>query len=413
MRPLLAATLALTACADAATVSRPAQVSPSPDAGTSPTAPADASPFPTGAADADASPPLEPDAGPSVVHDCSSLPAPGTWTQINPPNTGPSSFVVATDPHSSGTVWVMMTGGIGKYTVSDGLYRSDDCGVTWSFVSTGANATSAAHGPWTSMYIDPVDQGTMYITPIYGDGGVWKSTNGGVDWTQLIPPDTDNGMIVQYNFYDSIGADPNDHLHLVVGTHANCTGAYAPICAAETKDGGQTWHYVTVPGTGWIEGGGVFVVDEASWLVVGGDGIYLTTDNGATFGANLAPQGTYLYSGGEVETHPMLRGADGSYFLASGQGVVQSKDTGRSWSLLAGQGPIVVGMTIANGRLYAQDGTSSAGLRSARLDALDMWDMAPSPPLSSGSCEWLDFDPTHNVLYASCFDGGVWREVLP
>src|SRR5882672_6124386 len=99
MRALLAAALALAACTDAAGVSQPGQTLPSPDASSPPPGAADAG--------ADASRPPPPEAGPPMVHDCSSLPSAGTWVKINPPNAGPSSFMMATDPHANGTVWVM------------------------------------------------------------------------------------------------------------------------------------------------------------------------------------------------------------------------------------------------------------------------------------------------------------------
>jgi hypothetical protein len=87
------------------------------------------------------------------------------------------------------------------------------------------------NGSPVSMAIDPVDEGIIYVTPIYGPGGVWKSMNGGVDWVDLIPSTSPNGQIVQYNTFDSVSMDPDDHRHLVVGTHYGCNPPYAAICS--------------------------------------------------------------------------------------------------------------------------------------------------------------------------------------
>jgi hypothetical protein len=55
-------------------------------------------------------------------------------------------------------------------------------GATWTHVSTGANGSQLDSGSPVSIVVDPVNQGTMYVAEIYGPPGVWKSTNGGVDW---------------------------------------------------------------------------------------------------------------------------------------------------------------------------------------------------------------------------------------
>ena len=40
---------------------------------------------------------------------------------------------------------------------------------------------------WT-MAIDPVNSSVLYANSGYGPAGLYKSTNGGVDWTQILPP---------------------------------------------------------------------------------------------------------------------------------------------------------------------------------------------------------------------------------
>ena len=42
-------------------------------------------------------------------------------------------------------------------------------------------------GSLVSLIVDPVERGVMYTASNYGPAGIYKSTNGGVDWDQLVP----------------------------------------------------------------------------------------------------------------------------------------------------------------------------------------------------------------------------------
>ena len=152
----------------------------------------------------------------------------------------------------------------------------------------------------------------------YGAGGLWKSPNGGVDWDQTIPADSEVGKTLLGNFTNEVALDPTDHLHLLVTPHGGCNDAYASGCIGETNDGGVTWHIVKSPPDG--EGGGPYIIDKNTWLLAAG-GLFRTGDAGKTW-QNVAPGGATAMGGG----NPLYRSPGGTYFIPALTGVLKSSD---------------------------------------------------------------------------------------
>lgn len=339
---------------------------------------------------------------PHTVHACDSLPSPGKWESVLPPDITNTALVMV-DPFDVGVLFVAAD--------SHGLFKSTNCGATWIHVNTGMGGTSLDEGSVVSGVIDPSEKGVMYVAPIYGAGGMWKSTNGGTDFTQLFPKDSEVGKTVEYDFIDSVSMDPTDHLHLVVGTHANCAAPYDPACQAETTDGGKTWHIVKVPGNGWKEQAGPFVINQTSWLYGSPDGLYLTEDHGASWQPIKVTGGAYAFGGGEVENHGITIGKDGTYYLTSYEGLVRSKN-GRDWEVVPNSASRIVSMVLGGDTLYTADQWSPTYHAASASDP-SVWSVFAPPyttPADTGGV-YLDYDQDHHILYSSNFKGGVWRIV--
>ena len=130
----------------------------------------------------------------------------GEWQNITPPGLRyGNAFVI--DPKNTATIYA--TGG----NEGGGRQKSTDCGSTWSRINTGRNASLLdKDGSWT-MVIDPVDTNVLYANINYGAMGLFKSTNGGVDWDSILS--TEASKALQYGgFVEHIAIDPTNHLHL-------------------------------------------------------------------------------------------------------------------------------------------------------------------------------------------------------
>ncbi len=307
---------------------------------------------------------------------------------------------MALDPFDSAVVWAAN---------EFGLNESTDCGATWKLVSTGENGAGLADSSLWSIAVDPVDKGTIYLVGGYGALSLWKSTNGGVDWTDLFPAGSEYRTHASYNFVNNVSMDPTNHLHLAVATHGTCTAPYDPNCDAETFDGGATWKLTKAP-SHWPEGGGLFVLDQKSWLWCDPfGGIWRTGDNAVSF------QKVYDgYGGnGEFTNTPYVAAADGAYYLTSVQGILRSADQGKTWKQIKQDGKWV-GFAMSESTLYAADQWSNT-FASAKLSDPATWTTFPPPDglsMSQGA-PFLAYDGDHHLLYASTWPGGLWRRVMP
>jgi hypothetical protein len=266
--------------------------------------------------------------------------------------------------------------------------------------------------------------GIIYTLSFYGSGGLWKSNNGGVDWTQLFPMGSTWASTVPYDFTNNVSMDPTNHQHLLVMSHGACSAPYPVGCEAESNDGGDHWTLTPMP-TSWGEGGGVQLLNATSWIwggAEGASGTYLTLDNGRTW--KPVAQGGSGDANGEFSSRPLAPAPDGALYVSTLQGVLRSADGGMTWTAIKfGR---VVGLTVAGGVLIASDQWSPTFYESSLTDPAT-WSPFPSPPLAPNQgCSWLDYDAAHHVLYASCFStaapfqsismgvpGSVWRTLVP
>ena len=103
-------------------------------------------------------------------------------------------------------------------------------------------------GRITGVSIDPFDPNTIFVAT--GDGGAWKTSNGGKTWQPLFDQNTQisnpiNGKITEPPlFIGAIAVDPNDPLRIYLGTGDanNATDSYYGSGMYMLRDGGLTWN---------------------------------------------------------------------------------------------------------------------------------------------------------------------------
>ena len=279
--------------------------------------------------------------GPHVVMACPTVGgAPGkvgVWEKITPASIiakgDTPGGAVLVNPKDTRIVYVGSANGTG-------LWKSTDCGATFVHINTGKNGSHIDSGRIWDMVIDPVDPEILYVIEGYGDGGLWKTTNGGVDWENTTPIGSEVAKTANGNFTSIVGMDITDHLHLVLAFHSGCGGAYAPNCQAETKDGGATWRLFKEPIAG--EGVGVIVLNATTWLSGGYNEMLQTTDSGATWNkvSTTSPHWQLYHS------------PSGAFYIGTMQGILKSTD-GKTWNLIPGFNQQVQGITGDGTNIYA------------------------------------------------------------
>ena len=340
------------------------------------------------------------DAAPPVVRPCSNLPASGQWENITPPGDIGDSQAIRVHPTESGTLYVdMHKGGNGNHYPTDGLYRSTDCGATWSDrISTGKNSDQITNGSWWSFEIDPRNDQVIYAIDGYGVGGFFKSVNGGVDWEQTIPQE--QAQYIPGLFLSLFDMDPTMPDHLAGATHQNCVGPTGGGCLVETMDGGTTWAVIKSPATGWIEGAGTIVLGPDLLLfAAGGGSLSVTTDHGRTW--------TKKYD----SAHPsVLKTPNGTYIVPTNGGLAKSTN-GLDWEKVqTSTSPRLTQIAGGKTHLYASDQWTNS-FYVAPVDAPEQMQKYEGIPNHSDGTFSLAYDDGHGILYSSQFANGLWRVV--
>jgi hypothetical protein len=316
-------------------------------------------------------------------------------------------------------------------SMGTGIYKSSDCGATWTPITSKTPGSDSANlftgDPW-ALLIDPAQPSVMYMNNGYGNNPtIYKSTNGGVDWTAL-NPDPAKAVGTPYPFVQAIAIDPYNHQHLAVTFHASCKAPFGGMCLSESDDGGNTWKEFNGPSsiTGWQEGSSVSILGPTHYLLLGPSGIWYTGDAGAAWtqvakqgftssyagGTRIAPDGTlYVGGGSNVLFSPPLANAVPPFAIGSG--------TPSLMTLSNSPGVTVI---IDDGASLVASNTSSAATQeffTAALTKPTVWTQMPDSicttltaggPACRGSNE-LALDAFHHVVYSANWHAGVWRLV--
>jgi hypothetical protein len=309
---------------------------------------------------------------------------PGAWADISPPSSG---------GRCSGVAVNSLTGEVFADANTGGIWRSTDRGGTWARVDGGAVSGLAVEGP--GFDVDQNDPRRMAVWSLDGtaawthDGATWTSMAsigrnwdfGATDWS-VPSPTTMFGVR-----HESMG-------EVYVSTNA-----------------GRSWNRLAVTvlasGGGWPPPAFAMVgVMNATTLVYGnGDGIYRSTDTGATF---------RRVSDLNVKTRvPVL--FRGTFYLGGDRGLVVSRDQGATWSVQGAALSMWVGpffgadernMVAANSEGVFW--TADAGTTWTRIAALP-----PDPAYDPRVWGGIAWDPNGRVLYAASTDHRLLKLNLP
>ena len=275
-----------------------------------------------------------------------------SWQTIN--NGLGNLFVnsISIDPSNPATILVGTGRGALVGEASAGVYRTTNRGDSWTAALSNAFSASLARTTQNSQVVYSA-----------GNGPVFRSTNGGVNWTRLTPPanspilNTDPTGIAVSPF------DPN--LLIVVGNTEGGTGRIF-----RSTNGGASW---TLIRDGLVPVFDVAIAPPSTAgfiaLVATSTGILRSTNNGQSYQSVTGELGTIDVR--RVTFNPLV---PTTAFAATNRGVFQGLNSGSDWT------PVDTSLGNLSVRSVAIDRASPQTLYAGTDDGIWAFTFTPAPP---------------------------------
>jgi len=202
-----------------------------------------------------------------------------TWQRVLFLNDTTGACEVLVDPSNQNRIYAAMWNRYRPITysiiggVNSGLWVSTDAGDSWAQATNGFPSNDANLGR-VSLAIAPSQPSTVYALASNGTGvrGVYKSTDSGNSWTQVLVgnPFSGEGQVWYNNFIAVHPTNPNT-------LFAGMTAMY------KSTDGGATWTDVTF--TMHVDHHAIlFDPKTPANMIVGNDGgVFLSTNTGSSW----------------------------------------------------------------------------------------------------------------------------------
>jgi hypothetical protein len=366
--------------------------------------------------------------------------APGTWIDVTPPGLdltggwlkGPSPIGaqnVVVDPANPSDVYLFFE--------AYGIFKSTDYGMTYKKISTGNNSEKVNAGrPWSVSFEldpcrDPKRPPTLYINAGFGADGLWKSTDGGVSFTNVFADNiyaTDGTTNISSHVGGDVAnaflIDPTTTDHLVLFMHGEPDTSPDYKGLFETTDGGKKWilHksdlFVFAP-----HSDGFAPIDPKTWIVGAGTlspstYLFRSTDAGMSWSKVDGPVAKGMVGGVEAVCFQWCRAESAIYTESTSDGIYKTTDKGASWTKVAGSGSVSQWVVATKKMLYASNGNpwdTNPILYRAPLDHDTAWQTEPFPAgmITNGVRAAVTFDGSHSIIIAAQHKAGAWRYVEP
>jgi hypothetical protein len=315
------------------------------------------------------------------------------------------------------------------FAAEKGVWKSTDFGQNWNKQSVNDGRTVASGRPWAAGIDpnpsrDPNTPPTMYAAAGYGQNGLFKSTDGGVNWFQLFTADKQyycyNGLADVYG----MAIEPGNNQHLIVSIKQNwCTGQSA-TGILESFDGGVTWTEHPPP-DGFGAGHYLYFIDSNTWLAVSisfgpAGGTWRTTTAGRKNGVPDVTAWTkvgdwyHTHGGAQAYIDPV----NGVIYNPCIGGIYRSTDHGATFSRVYQpdmSGILATPNYLYAGHYYPQNTPDIYYVRSARTDGVNWAKYNASVP--AGMMSWgpfwgaVSFDGAHWVMVTPNNGSGVFRYI--
>jgi photosystem II stability/assembly factor-like uncharacterized protein len=299
-------------------------------------------------------------------------------------------------------------------------------GDTWLPIGPSPIADGAYSyaGRITALATVPGSPNVVYAGA--AQGGVWKTTDGGANWTPLT--DGQDSLAI-----GALAVDPSNTNVVYAGTgeaNQSCDSYYG-VGLLKTTDGGVSWTnlgaatfqntsiakivvHPTIPSTLWVANG-----SGASGFVCYGRfgifGVWKSIDGGTSWTQVLGSSQT----GVNQAVHDLLRSPNDPntlYAAVDGSGIWRTTDGGTSWTKLDGGLPTVnvgrldIGIhPLLPNVLYVIAANSSNGTQLGTYKSIDSGVSWTALPIPSGSCHYWNFQDI--CTYSGGAAGQCWYDL--
>ena len=226
---------------------------------------------------------------------------------------------VRLDPPACWSIYIGTVAGL--YGPGAGVWKSTDCGATWTKVSTGKNGDAFDKGGNWTFNINPASL-AMYTNSGYGTNLLYRLTNGGVDWTDVTPKGSGAPGFAGSLRMEWEHRHPASRAHLAHGlrearttnTPTTTRSVVSPRARMAATPGFE--HYHLQPK--WGAQVQAYILKASTWMVPD-NGLWLTTDSGATWPSKAA----HLPAGGH-SAGLIYRTDEGSFYVGTNGGIIRS-----------------------------------------------------------------------------------------
>jgi len=334
----------------------------------------------------------------------------GTWQHIGLDDSRHIGAIWI-DPKNAEVVFVAALGHTFAPNEERGVFKTTDGGKTWRKVLYKDDKTGAIDVAFArdNPQIGFATLWYHYVTPdnpiagLMGTGGagIYKTTDGGENWTPVTIPEFANAHLGRMG----VTVSPDGQRVFLIVSERMRGGLY------RSDDGGTTWKRITedarVQGNGYFSR--VFLDPRNSDIVyVAQTSLYRSNDGGVTFES-------YKGAPGGDDNHALWIDPTNSDYMIMGsdQGATVSLDGGKSWSSWYNQPTGQFYHLSTDNRfpywIYAtqQDSGSVATLSRGDYGAITMFDWDPIGGYEFGYIVPSPLDP--NIVYAGGEARGLWR----
>jgi hypothetical protein len=340
----------------------------------------------------------------------------GIWTQITPPGIDIDChcdpyvagqdrfgvFAMTADPTRPGTAYF---GGDHQ-----GIWKTTNFGDTWVKINTGTGGNLIDGSAW-SMAVSP-DGSYMLSVNGYGTSlGVFKSTDGGISWTQKLSTDT-----------TALAIAPDDSTHALVTPH----GSTGDTRWFESTDNGNTWNSIgsVTAGIGYV---GAFI-DTNTYVGIGPNGVWRGAKSAGTWTwSQVLPNLSGPHGGAEL-----YRDAANGFFYVGGYDSTNNNrgqvfrttlaDRGQNWTKVSDLYPFTFGVSTIWGtpnNLYAMGNYATHAsygpyYQTAPLP-VGVWATGSTPAaMTNGAHSAVAmYNGTNYVILTANSNNGIWRYIEP